>query len=405
MFNRRHNKSDNKQHYDGSFERSVYPFDKTKKIVVSLQIGKIVRDNFATVFVVISIFFIIYSYIDTQGIENKDLRRSSFDPLIEKSENYSKKCRCVDCKEDNVCGGLWRGNKYVMKNIDYNDRQSLHSKAIHLVVSHCKSDLSWISDFTKGYEVSSIHVISKCGFPVTGAPDKTTIEVLSNVGRCDHTYAYYLSTVLDQKLSQESQDIADENTVVFFLKDDISEENKHQLGEQVSFEDMLNTASSQNGFSCRVNGLFTWRLPKKSIHFSSYHLTELLSLWRMEEYKRNEKGYKSDEVEFRSEYLNLGEWYDSITSEPMPEVALVCYGGAFAASVSNIRKHDAETWKRLEKSLSRGNSIEEGHYAERSWALLLSDPLEPFMSDALLDYSDTINNLHGALVLVEWDSW
>ena len=32
-------------------------------------------------------------------------------------------------------------------------------------------------------------------------------------------------------------------------------------------------------------------------------------------------------------------------------------------------------WKRIELSLSRGNNIEEGHFAERSWAGLLAYPL------------------------------
>jgi hypothetical protein len=37
--------------------------------------------------------------------------------------------------------------------------------------------------------------------------------------------------------------------------------------------------------------------------------------------------------------------------------------------------------------LTRGNNIQEGHYAERSWAHLLSSPLEPFQLKALIDNS------------------
>jgi len=92
------------------------------------------------------------------------------------------KCKCVDCEEDELCGGLWKGIKYPG---DYDT----NATKVHIVVSHCMNDLDWLGDYLKGTVVASIHVISKCGHPVRCAPEATTIEVLPNVGRCDHTYA------------------------------------------------------------------------------------------------------------------------------------------------------------------------------------------------------------------------
>ena len=47
------------------------------------------------------------------------------------------------------------------------DRKELK---VHIVVSHsCSADLYWISNYTKGFDVASIHVISKCE-EVVGAP-------------------------------------------------------------------------------------------------------------------------------------------------------------------------------------------------------------------------------------------
>ena len=40
-------------------------------------------------------------------------------------------------------------------------------------------------------------------------------------------------------------------------------------------------------------------------------------------------------------------------------------------------------WRGIRSGLSRGNNIEEGHYAERLWAPLLTPPLEPNESRAL----------------------
>ena len=52
----------------------------------------------------------------------------------------------------------------------------LLKKKIHLVISHCTANLNWISDFTKGFDISSIHVVTKCGKEVGGAPTNATIE-------------------------------------------------------------------------------------------------------------------------------------------------------------------------------------------------------------------------------------
>jgi hypothetical protein len=59
----------------------------------------------------------------------------------------------------------------------------------------------------------------------------------------------------------------------------------------------------------------------------------------------------------------------------------------FAASVENIYKQNMNMWMKLEISLTRGDNIEEGHFVERSWAALLSNPLEPLQIDAIQNYS------------------
>ena len=113
------------------------------------------------------------------------------------------KCSCVDCDEDPDCGGLWKGNNYPM-------RSNIHNLNIHIIVSHCKDDLGWINKFTEGY----ISVISKCGVPVQTAPKKAKIFEHPNVGRCDHSYAKYITTFLDSIV-----DDIDKPSIVLFLKD------------------------------------------------------------------------------------------------------------------------------------------------------------------------------------------
>ena len=309
-----------------------------------------------------------------------------------KNETETKtppKCKCVDCEEDEICGGLWKANKY-----PGNDDQ--HTKKIHIVVSHCKTDLDWISDFTKGHNVTSIHVITKCGAPVNGAPDIATIQVLPNVGRCDHTYAYYMSTVLDQKVEKGDE----KDSIIVFLKDDMSAANLHQPGKWNDFGSMVRVASTTNGFAC---GIVPAGLNRMGA--SAYHDLKSLFTFTIVNHGRNAKGYTSDGVGFKSVYANLGSFYDYLGAPagPLPEIVQVCYGGIFAASVSNIKKRDMSIWKRIEESLSRGDNIQEGHYAERSWGYLLSTPLQPFQVEALRTHSNTFNKngiscMHGALL-------
>ena len=296
-------------------------------------------------------------------------------------DDEMQQCKCMNCEEDKTCGGLWKANRY-----DGSD--DLTTNKIHIVVSHCKSDLDWIPQYVKGYNVESIHVISKCGKTVNGAPEMATIEVLPNVGRCDHTYAYYINKVLDKKVKKNEE----KDSIVVFLKDDVSRKNKHQDGLRNNFGSLLELASSDNGFGCGIIPGYRW-FEGKLLFLSAYHEVKTLFTFSMAGYERNIKGYASDMTEFQSSnFKSLGSWYTSLKAGSSPPVVQVCYGGVFSASVANIMKRDKAVWSAVEKSLSRGNNIQEGHYAERSWAHLLSTPLQPFQVRSLLTKSNGVFN-------------
>lgn len=323
-------------------------------------------------------------------LEHSDLEHSDMPCFIFQDVTDPLKCKCLDCEDDDVCGGLWKGKRYP-------GRKNLKHIDIHVVVSHCKHSLYWISQFTSGYHLASIHIITKCGESVMGAPENATIEILPNIGRCDHSYAYYITTVLSQKVETEKE----ENAVVVFLKDDISRNNFHQSGSRNDFGSLVGLASSENGFGCGIIPGYV-DFNQERFFLSSYHDIEELFDFSMDVYDRNIKGYATDGVEFKSEHETLGSWYGSLGASVPPDIAPVCYGGAFAASVSNIKRRDMSTWKAVERSLSRGNNIQEGHYAERSWATLMATPLQRFQIEALLNKADGTyinkNSMHGALL-------
>ncbi len=314
--------------------------------------------------------------------DNSTLQTSTDENMHVANESLVLKCKCVNCKEDELCGGLWKADKFPPV-----DNKDPHTKKIHIVISHCKSDLHWVSNFTQGYNISSTHIVTKCGKSVSGAPGNATIQVLSNVGRCDHTYAYYISNILDEKIEKGSE----KDSIVMFLKDDMSDSNLHQIGKWSDFESMVRLASSTNGFACGVK-LPEISLKMHSNSISAYYQTKLLFKYQKTPYVRNKNDYKSDEVEFNSNYTNLGSFYKSIAYGHIPsELTQVCYGGIFAASYTNIKRRAPSIFQKAEKILSRGNNIQEGHLMERSWASLLATPLEPYQIEALRNYTHQVS--------------
>jgi len=83
----------------------------------------------------------------------------------------------------------------------------------------------------------------------------------------------------------------------------------------------------------------------------------------------------NDSTGFKSPHKNLGDWLESLDIQLPSPFTPVCYGGIFAAKVSKIRSIPKEKFEAIAKSLSRGDNIEEGHFAERTWAGMLSAPL------------------------------
>ncbi|CAJ1961170.1 unnamed protein product, partial [Cylindrotheca closterium] len=83
----------------------------------------------------------------------------------------------------------------------------------------------------------------------------------------------------------------------------------------------------------------------------------------------------NDSKGFKSPFKNLGQWLESLDISLPSPLTPVCYGGIFAAKQTKIKSIPKVKWEAIAKSLSRGDNIEEGYFAERTWAGLLSAPL------------------------------
>ena len=307
------------------------------------------------------------------GLLNMKIQLSHFWQL----DVSTSSCRCVDCEEDTLCGQFWKGGeKSLVPSL------SIEREKIVIVVSHCLHDLYWLENLTRGTHISQLFVFSKCGADVLGLPfwDSIRIIRLQNVGRCDHSYAHFIANLGSS---------TDYDTV-FFLKDDRTDESIHCDGQWRSVTSMLKTAA-RKGFAC---GMRPSHSKEISADLSAYHVSTILKSFSMFSYSNRAVLYSNlSQSRFESPFHNLGEWLHFIGGALPEPLSEVCYGGTFAARKSSITSQNIRIWKNIEKSLSRGNSIQEGHYAERIWAGLLSRPADLTKVHALLDYSNGVANI------------
>jgi hypothetical protein len=271
---------------------------------------------------------------------------------------------------------LWKASQFTGMNSD------ISQKKIIVVVSHCNKPLHWMQDYIVNgtfFVIARIYIISKCGEQPLGAPEGAVVQAVSNVGREGHTYAYFITEILPQEVGVNSSVAKQQESIVVFLKDTTWKNHGQQLEELRNLETMVRLASSSNGFGC-------FGSPPK--HGSAYHNITMLSQFEIDNY---DSGYAPNgNIPFKSSHTDLGAYWLAINATLTQKLVPVCYGGRFAASVENIYKQDMNMWMKLEISLTRGDNIEEGHFVERSWAALLSNPLEPLQIAAIQNYTTEI---------------
>ena len=274
------------------------------------------------------------------------------------------KSRYVQKIASTFCRGQWLGN------FPKNDR--VDDCVYHVVVSHCSADLTWLEHEldSSPCTLRSLTIYSKC--ELTDAEGLSTLadlahlklnfshSTLQNVGRCDHTYAHHMATIMNY-------DGIDKEVFVF-LKDTTK---IHQPGFRRELSEMIQMARGPVSFSCGM-------IPRAPVRFkyadlSIWHESKELSKFRLKTYKHSAQVYKQKPNEKRFPSIHdFRRWAESMEIHlPQKAVTPVCYGGNFATSGSQVKKYDRIFWQRVERALSRGNSIEEGHFMERLWAHLL----------------------------------
>jgi len=274
-----------------------------------------------------------------------DVQPSWMDPLPPPTSTSTEDCNNHKRESSPTIDQLWVGDVAGNGN----------KQPISLFMSFCQANIGWLDTYLVGHTINSTTVLSKCGNPLPF--DEEMLEeikhvTLPNVGRNDHTIAHTMSLIAQNPSAYQ-------NHIIVFLKDNLK---LHQQAKPRSLTNMIRTASV-NGFGCFLK-------PRDGI--SHYHDTSVLKSFNISKYREDVK--TNDNTNFKSPYANLGAWLDKIgISLPSP-FTTVCYGGSFAVKASRIAAIPHTTWEAIETTLTRADTVEEGHFAERSWSGLLSYP-------------------------------
>ena len=174
--------------------------------------------------------------------------------LQSSSEINGKHTDGLPVKSSNpICKETWRGE--ADSSSPKLPSQAVAKVKVHFVIAHCEVELSWLPAFVAsiGHEIGQVHIFSKCntnlsfdtmpiGYPVIVKrvrasyakrintlllTSKLRLSQLPNIGRCDHTYAKFISNI-------DTLDLNDID-IIFFVKDTFAERKSigvhYSLGE------------------------------------------------------------------------------------------------------------------------------------------------------------------------------
>lgn len=259
-----------------------------------------------------------------------------------------------------------------------------------IAVAQCAYPLAFLERVTAdverrggGLRLVRVTVYSKCGQTPTvpslhGTGATVRVQTLPNVGRCDHTWAHHLAA--------HYASLAD---VVLLIKDSHESYPVERLRAlAVGVPEALQQARV-GGFACFRGAELSpsrWHVRSEVLSFrmASYASAALLAPVAAvadAEWRSNGSRFTSplDMFEFLARALSEDELLRLLEADVVP----VCYGGSFAVTRRRVHAVGQPTFSRLRALLDRGaDSIEEGHYMERTWAALLAPTMTPTESAA-----------------------
>jgi hypothetical protein len=169
--------------------------------------------------------------------------------------------------------------------------------------------------------------------------DKIQYHRLPNIGRMDHTIVYHIL---------ENWDTLEEITV--FLPASILMNEKKGLYLSLISKNIANIHGYKGFYSPRFQKV--WRSFNYSIN----------------DYQSEGQCNRNNNPFIKSEYPDFKAWKRTLVDDR--PIRYVAFRGMFIVAKENIKYIDKSVYTRILNSVSVGDNIENGHFAERIWAHL-----------------------------------
>ena len=219
----------------------------------------------------------------------------------------------------------------------YNIRYSKPS--VSVIIAHYKEDLSWVDNYFP--EEFKIYIYSKSD-QKPNVKREFKHKILENVGRCDHTYLYHIIN--------NYENLSDFNIFITGSANSISHKSKclNSIMEKYEGKDLYPTWD--------VNGKYILGMRSFEMKSEKWCATD----------KSNDTSCKL----IKSKFKNLGHFMDEVIK--LGNIRKLIWWGVFSVKKENIQKNDINFYKNVITHLEEGDNLENGHYMERLWGLILS---------------------------------
>ena len=216
------------------------------------------------------------------------------------------------------------------------------AQSMDIVIARYSADIQWVFEHAQTHmaNIRQIIIYNK-GTDNLNIPERfkniTTIKKLPNVGRCDHTYLYYITHWYE-----------DLPEVVLFWKDSSP---RHPRFHAEEFLSLKKTCAMPKRYNTSTFELVDWN--------PSYNQSKASQFIR------------SPETPMIRWIAKLFGPEEKITQEIKNNPIHICWGGTFSAHRHEIQRTEKKVWQQLLGQMSVGDNIEVGHYMERLWFHLL----------------------------------
>uniref|UniRef100_A0A6C0AZ53 Glycosyltransferase n=1 Tax=viral metagenome TaxID=1070528 RepID=A0A6C0AZ53_9ZZZZ len=222
------------------------------------------------------------------------------------------------------------------------------TKNVVAIITRYNEYIDWIEyiidkvDYIYIYNKGPNNNYFKYFFPNEEMLKKIQFDVLPNVGRIDHTLAYYITKHWDN-LPETLINLPGSILMC------------HRKGAYLS---TIMKTIKMNNIKTKYSGFYSPRFRKVSTDYN----------YNIDNYQAEGICNRNDNQFIKSQYKNFQEWKKALIDErPMHYLAI---RGMFIVSKENILHIKKEVYTNLVESLSVGDNIENGHFAERIWAHL-----------------------------------